>query len=121
MCPGNVKSAVAQLDVRVGGKFRILMRDGEREFDHTGEYKVVEPPSKLVFTWQSKGTDDEITLVTVDLVALGSSCELTLTHEKLPGTAARDRHEKGWTDIVAKLGEYLERKPYREDKPPQGH
>src|SRR6516225_10106680 len=73
MCPGNVKSAVAQLDVRVGGKFRILMRDGEREFDHTGEYKVVEPPSKLVFTWQSKGTDDEITLVTVDLVALGSS------------------------------------------------
>jgi uncharacterized protein YndB with AHSA1/START domain len=85
------------------------MKDGEREFDHTGEYRVVEPPSKLVFTWKSKGTDDEVTLVTVDLIAHGGSCELTLTHEKLPSAGIRDRHETGWTDIVAKLAEHMER------------
>jgi uncharacterized protein YndB with AHSA1/START domain len=109
MCPGNVRSAEAQLDVRVGGKFRILMKDGEREADHTGEYRVVERPAKLVFTWISKGTDNQPTLVTVEMRARGDSGELTLTHEKFASTDARDRHEKGWTDIVNKLAEHLER------------
>jgi uncharacterized protein YndB with AHSA1/START domain len=109
MCPGSVKSAEAQLDVRVGGKFRIVMKDGEREFDHTGEYRVVQRPSKLVFTWVSKGTDNQPTMVTVEMRALGDSCELTLTHEKLATSDARNRHEKGWSDIVNKLGAHLER------------
>jgi uncharacterized protein YndB with AHSA1/START domain len=108
MCPGNVKSAEAQLDVRVGGRFRILMKDGEREFDHRGEYLVVERPSKLVFTWTSKGTDNRATLVTVELVAAGDQCDLTLTHDKLPTLEARDKHENGWTDIVRRLAEHLE-------------
>ncbi|MFY9531533.1 MAG: SRPBCC domain-containing protein [Candidatus Acidiferrales bacterium] len=41
MCPGGVTSAETQLDVRVGGKFRILMKEGEKEYDHTGECRVV--------------------------------------------------------------------------------
>jgi uncharacterized protein YndB with AHSA1/START domain len=37
MCPGGIKTAEAQLDARVGGKFRIVMKDGQKEYDHTGE------------------------------------------------------------------------------------
>jgi uncharacterized protein YndB with AHSA1/START domain len=32
MCPGSVKSAEAQLDVRVGGRFRILMKGGGKPY-----------------------------------------------------------------------------------------
>lgn len=50
MCPGDVISVGAVLDVRVGGSFRIVMKSKEREHVHIGTYQVVEPASKLVFT-----------------------------------------------------------------------
>jgi uncharacterized protein YndB with AHSA1/START domain len=115
MCPGGIKTAEAWMDVRVGGKFRILMKDGEREYDHTGEYQRIEPPSKLVFTWILKGTDNQPTLVTVELQDLDPYCQLTLTHEKFATPGAVEHHEKGWTDIVNKLaasfGKGVEKRP----------
>ena len=54
MCPGDTLTAEAELDLRVGGAYRIVMRSESRAYEHTGEYRIVEPPSKLVFTWMSK-------------------------------------------------------------------
>src|ERR1700730_1430991 len=103
MCPGNVRSATAELDVRVGGKLHIVMKGDGEEYDHTGEYCVVQPPAKLVFTWISKGTDLQPTLVTVELMELGQWCELVLTHEKFVKPEAVQKHKGGWTSIVEKL------------------
>ena len=64
MCPGDVVSAEATLDVRVGGSFRLVMKSKGREHVHVGTYQVVEPPAKLVFTWSAAETPGEITLVT---------------------------------------------------------
>jgi uncharacterized protein YndB with AHSA1/START domain len=47
MCPGDVVSAEAIMDVRVGGSFRIVMKRKEGEHVHIGTYQVVEPPAKL--------------------------------------------------------------------------
>jgi uncharacterized protein YndB with AHSA1/START domain len=55
MCPGNVVSAEATLDVRVGGSFRLIMKGKDEDHVHIGIYQVVEPPSKLVFTWAGAG------------------------------------------------------------------
>ena len=42
----------AEADVRVGGRFRILMLDAKDEaFDLTGVYREVVPGRKLVMTW----------------------------------------------------------------------
>ena len=43
----------AEVDLRVGGTIRIVMRDPSdgTEAGATGEYRVVEPPRRLVFTW----------------------------------------------------------------------
>ena len=109
MCPGSIQSAEARLDVRVGGKFRIVMKEGVKEYDHTGEYQVVDPPSKLVFTWISKGTDNRPTLVTVELQDLDPYCQLTLTHERFVTPEAVRQHEGGWTDIVNKLASSFEK------------
>ena len=108
MCPGSVQTAEAQLDVQVGGKFRIVMKDGANEYVHTGEYRVVNRPSKLVFTWISAGTDMRETLVTIEISEAGDYCHLVLTHENLPTQDAVDRHLKGWTGIVGKLAEHLD-------------
>jgi len=44
MCPGDILGAEAQVDLRVGGGFRITMKSRDRAYEHTGEYHVIEPP-----------------------------------------------------------------------------
>ena len=50
------ETAIAEVDVRVGGKLRLVMRspDGE-EFGGSGEYVELSPPERLVFTWTWDG------------------------------------------------------------------
>jgi len=107
MCPGDTVTAEAQLDPRVGGSFRIVMKSPAREVDHTGEYLVVEPPSTLAFTWVSSNTGNHPTLVTVELFDRGNACELVLTHERFANADAVRRHKSGWGQIVDKLALYL--------------
>ncbi len=109
MCPENTTVAYAALDVRVGGQFRIDMADPDSAvlLVHTGEYIEVSPPHRLVFTWISDGTQQQRTLVTIELREHSSGCELTLTHEQLPDASSVERHEKGWGQILLKLAHHL--------------
>jgi uncharacterized protein YndB with AHSA1/START domain len=110
MCPGDVISAEATLDVRVGGSFRIVMRSKDLDHVHTGTYQVVEPPSKLVFTWSAAETPCETTLVTVELFPHGDESELVLTHERFPKADVAQRYENGWGAIAEKFATYLSRR-----------
>src|SRR5205085_9730927 len=51
MRPGGMTDARVQVDPRVDGKFRIVMIQGREEFEHTGEYLLIQPPARLLFTW----------------------------------------------------------------------
>lgn len=108
-CPGTAALMSVELDVRVGGQFRLVIR-GEAESLITGEYREVVPPHRLVFTWRSSVTHEEETLVTLDLRPQGEGTELTLTHERLPDADSAGKHEWGWTSIVTKLTGYLEKR-----------
>ena len=82
-------SASATVDLRVGGSFRIVMSGEDRQIEHTGEYREVFRPYRLVFTWRSDFTGPEPTLVTVLFRPEGDQTELTLTHELLPDDQAQ--------------------------------
>jgi uncharacterized protein YndB with AHSA1/START domain len=101
--PGEPVS-LAELDVRVGGRFRIVFRteDGE-EHDVGGVYREVVPNERLVFTWAWRSTPQRESLVTVALRPDGGGTSLTLTHEQFFDEEARDRHEFGWTGTLDKL------------------
>ena len=110
MCPGDITEAEAQLDVRVGGTYRIIMKGKDKNHHHTGVYKVVDRPARLVFTWTTAGTSNQEiiagnqeTLVTVELHERGDGTELVLTHERFPTSEARDRYQGGWSQIADKL------------------
>jgi uncharacterized protein YndB with AHSA1/START domain len=107
MCPGDTKTAEVQIDFRVGGAFRILMKGESQDYDHTGEYQVIDPPSKLSFTWISKNTDLKTTLVTVELHEHEGGTELVLTHERFPSADLLPRHAGGWGRIADLLAEHL--------------
>ena len=109
MCPGRQTAPVVEADVRVGGRFRIVMRDGDRDTEHTGEYRVLEPARRLVFTWASHATGFEPTLVTIELTPHEDGTRLVLIHEELENDDVRRRHRGGWTSILEKLAAQLAR------------
>lgn len=108
MRPGNFTHSTVTVDPRVGGGFRIVMQgraDGG-EHEHHGEYLAIEPPSLLSFTWISKATDHQPTVVTIEFHERGTGTEVVLTHRRLPPKAI-EGHRKGWTDILRVLDEAL--------------
>ena len=79
--PSDDYEVSAECNPRPGGSYRIQMthKDGNV---HTvvGEYREVNAPEKLVFTWSWEDAGVQGSLVTVDFKDLGGSTEVTLTH-----------------------------------------
>ncbi len=107
--PGEPVS-VAELDVRVGGRFRIVFGgpDGKMH-ECAGTYKEVVPNKKLVFTWSwPNSTPERISVVTIEFRVAGKGTDLLFKHEQLFDEAARDGHKRGWSGALDKLEQFLE-------------
>ena len=101
-------TATASVDLSVGGRFRMVMADEHLTIEHSGNYRVIEPPHLLVFTWRSEFTGMRDTLVTVRLTERGANeTDLELTHEFATEAEARS-HAGGWSQIISRLEGYLE-------------
>jgi uncharacterized protein YndB with AHSA1/START domain len=98
-------AAEAEVDLRVGGRFRVIMVDADR-LEHTGEYLEVDPPRRLVFTWASPYTGPEPSVVTVELHPHGDGTRLVLRHERLPAEAV-EGHRGGWGRMLERLAEVV--------------
>jgi uncharacterized protein YndB with AHSA1/START domain len=101
--------SLAELDVRVGGRFRIVFGGPEgRLHECAGIYKEVVPNRKLVFTWcWPNSTPDRVSLITILFDPAGAGTHLVFRHEQFFDEAARDGHKRGWTQTFAKLDEFL--------------
>jgi uncharacterized protein YndB with AHSA1/START domain len=101
-------SVHAEMDVRVGGRFRVSFNtvDGEHH-EVGGIYREVVPNEKLVFSWAWHTTPERESLVTVLIRKESEGAMLTLTHEQFFDEAARDGHKRGWTGTLDKLEHYL--------------
>lgn len=105
-CPEGLNLADVQIDLRVGGPFLLDMEDPEGGH-HTafGEYREIDPPHRLVYTWDWKQEGDRMgeTLITVEFQASGEHTEVVMTHEKMPTIEMRDSHNEGWTSCLNRL------------------
>lgn len=104
---------VAEVDLRVGGKLRIVMRSPAGEsFGGGGEYQEVTPPSRLVFTWawDQPEIGDGIQLVEIDFTAEpDGSTTVVLTNRGLIDERARNSHRDGWEGSFDNLVRVLAR------------
>jgi uncharacterized protein YndB with AHSA1/START domain len=100
----QMEVAVAETDLRVGGRYRIVMREFDgNEHKVVGVYKEIEKSKRIAFTWGWEGSSDAETLVTVELRKKGAGTELTLTHSKFADDKARDMHNQGWMGCIGRL------------------
>lgn len=96
----------ADVDLRVGGAYRLTMRDPGKEMEFTvaGEFTEIDAPHRLVYTWAWEDMAPMDTLVTVDFVAEGENTRVVIKHTGLPGEEARASHEHGWNAVLDSLG-----------------
>ncbi len=106
--PGEPVS-LAELDVRVGGRFRIVFGgpDGKMH-ECAGVYQEVVPNRKLVFTWSwPNSTPERVSVVTIVFKEVNGETELVFKHEQLFDEKARDDHRRGWSASLDKLEGFL--------------
>lgn len=105
-CPEGGTVIAAEVDLRVGGRYRITMQSSEGGVHNAvGEYREIEPPHRLVYTWDWEEDEYEVgeTLVTAEFRALGGATEVILTHELFPNVEAKASHEQGWASCLNRL------------------
>jgi uncharacterized protein YndB with AHSA1/START domain len=105
--PDGYTADVDSLDVRPGGRWRMIMSgaDGAR-LATSGVYRAIEPPRRLAFTfaWEdasgSRGHDTEV-IVSFEPVPGGT--RLVLTQQRFEGKEARDNHHRGWSACLDRI------------------
>ena len=104
--PAGFSAPSVDLDVRVGGSYRIAMQppDGDL-FYLAGEFLEVDPPARLAYTfrWEDPDPDDRENVVTLSFGELGDSTELVLAQRPFATEARRALHAQGWTDSLERL------------------
>ena len=117
--PGMVVPS-ARMDLKVGGKFRIQMRNPEGEFfTAVGAFQEVKVPERLVYTWdwEKDGSGEEFgevegktSLVTVEFIKRGEkSTEMVFMHSRFATVETRDSHSRGWNRILDALATFVEK------------
>ena len=99
----------AMIDARVGGRFSITAHRPDGDIEHVGEYRVIDRPNRLVFTFAVPKLSPEYDLVSIDIRQVDDGCELTLTNEMSPEIYAEwgEKTREGWSDMLAVLGRVL--------------
>ena len=108
--PHGFTSPSVDFDARMGGSYRITMQPPDGEVFHlSGEFREVDPPAQLAYTfrWEEPDPDDQETVVTLTLRDLGNATELVLAQGPFATEGRRALHEGGWTDSFERLQEAI--------------
>jgi uncharacterized protein YndB with AHSA1/START domain len=97
-------------DPRVGGSYRIQMQPPEGDpFHLSGEFREVDSPANLAYTfaWDPADADDVETLVDLSFHDADGSTEVVLLQGPFKTEARLDLHRDGWSESFDKLEEVL--------------
>jgi uncharacterized protein YndB with AHSA1/START domain len=98
------ETTVAEVDLRVGGAVRVVMRNphGGEEYGGGGQYTEIDPPRRLAFTWIWNG-DTTRQLIELEFEERAGVTTVRFTHRGLWDEDAVRAHEDGWGKAFANL------------------
>jgi uncharacterized protein YndB with AHSA1/START domain len=99
----------AEVDLRVGGAVRVVMRDPQEDVEYGGggHYTVIDPPNRLAFTWVWDSEPHE-TLIEIEFEETDGVTTVRFVHSGLWDEEAVRSHEQGWGNCFDGLERTLE-------------
>ncbi len=94
----------AEVDLRVGGKVRVVMRrpDGS-EAGAQGEYVVIDRPRRLVMTWTFDDDPSNQQLLELSFSEAGGSTTVMMVNSSISTDERRDSQDRGWRGCLDEL------------------
>jgi uncharacterized protein YndB with AHSA1/START domain len=102
-CPGTpwIVAEKLILDTKVDGLYYwLFINEAGEHKPHYGRFTIIDPPTKIQYTWMSHHTRGLESLVTVTFQKQGEDTLMTLRHENLPDDEQGRGHEKGWGHLM---------------------
>jgi uncharacterized protein YndB with AHSA1/START domain len=93
---------ITELDVRVGGQWSITDRRMGVDYAALGQYRVIDRPRRLVFSFGMPQFSPEFAEVTVQFAPDGDGCVMTLSQDRLPSEHVEPTRE-GWSAMFDAL------------------
>lgn len=104
---GRFRTTRMESDLRSGGRWAMWFETPRGPATVAGEYRVVEPPRLLEFTWRPSWYDAPESLVRIEIEEADGVTRVRLTHSGLVGEASR-ANMSGWPDVLAALRAHAE-------------
>jgi len=112
----EVRLDVLSFDFRVGGAYRFAYHVPGGAIMHVnGVFRAIEPPSRIVFSWNIEPPDEHAGVQSEVRVAIapdGDGSKLHIRHVKLALTGAPERHAEGWRGATEQLATLLKERAH---------
>lgn len=108
-CGPAWETPVAEVDLRVGGSVRIVMRrpDGRQSGAH-GEYTMIDRPHRLVMAWTFDDAPSNRQLVEVAFDEADGTTTVVLTNREISTEERRQSQDEGWRLCLDELERLLD-------------
>jgi len=96
-CASDWDTPEAEVDLRVGGKVRVVMRKPNgAEVEAHGEYTLIDRPNRLVMTWTFDDDPSNEQLIELSFSESQGSTTVVMVNSGISTGKRRDAQDEGW-------------------------
>lgn len=96
-CGRDWETPTAEVDLRVGGRIRIVMRDPDGDVHGAhGEYQLIERPRRLVFTWTFDEHPDNQQLIELEFSERDGVTTVVMINSGIATEGLEGSQRTGW-------------------------
>jgi len=107
-CAPDWETPEAEVDLRVGGKVRVVMRQPDgTEAEAQGEYTLIDRPRRLTMTWTFHDDPSNEQLIELSFSESEGSTTVLLVNSGISTDERRDAQDWGWNGCLDELGRVL--------------
>jgi uncharacterized protein YndB with AHSA1/START domain len=98
----------AEVDLRVGGKVRVVMRRPDRiEVEAQGEYTLIDRPRRLLMTWTFDDDPSNEQLIELSFTEAEGATTVLLVNSRISTDQRRGAQDWGWHGCLEQLDRLL--------------
>jgi uncharacterized protein YndB with AHSA1/START domain len=107
-CRSDWETPEAEVDLRVGGKVRVVMLKPDRtKAEARGEYVLIDRPHRLVMTWTFDDDPTNEQLMELSLTEAGGATTVLLVNSRISTDERREGQDWGWRGCLEQLDRLL--------------